>query len=497
MSQVYAYLVAVRQQPSLWRLGFHGKRQAYLHDGAQNVWKYALGIVERLPEWYAFREIPAPTLQHLNGAQTYGLDGESFGLSFALAAWAQGGGVTLPEDFVATAQLHQDGSLSGVKGLREKLWIAEKQPGVTRFFVAAEDERDARRLAQRINVVGFHTLQDVIDYLGLKPAVESEASGRVLLLSLINEALGSGLNRSQAKLKALERAAALLLAQPWLNARDRLVADTCLRASLRHADIEHGDPPVIEMGPLEDALAQIPQPLRAVLLSHLLRESFDIGAPTFEQLRPLVAPRVKTGLDAFPAEIQMASAYSQCLWMAGEVTDAFELGRACIEAWHVRQTPQDASYAVTHVFQCAWLEPALLPEAERIYQAYRDPFGSLFYELARARAFGLQDSQKGIQLLEEIAGHVPGRGYLRLGWQRLARQFGMEVPMERPEEPSKVEAAFLKLDEIRERLASGQDAEEAARHYFLESPGVRQAILLNRFYQPEQFAPFILKAFPY
>lgn len=501
LTQVKVYLVAVRNgQPSLWKLGFGGQMDAAFQTVATQAWECAKHVVENHTEWPAFRSIAGPSVQHLSGCQSRGLDGESFGLSFALAIWAQSSGAELPCDFVASATLAEDGILGSVERLDAKIAIAENEPSIQRIFVSSRDKKAAKRRVKRLEVVAVDHLDQVLELLGLKPPVQSAEKGRELLLSLISEALGSGVYRPQEKLKALERAAELLLAQPWLDARDRLVADTCLRASQRHADIEHGAPPVIEMGPLEEALAQVPQPLRAVLLSHLLRESFDNGAPSFEQLRPLVATRVRTGLDAFPAEIQMASSYSQCLWMAGEVTEAFELGRACIAAWQVRQTPQKASYALTHIFQCAWLEPRLLPEAERIYQAHSvfDPNGSLFYDLARARAYGLQDAQKGIELLKEMRERAASSApYLRMSWQRLARQFGMDVPMERPEEPLKVQAAFLKLDQIRKSLVDGQDAEQEARGYFLESPGVRQAILLNQYHQPQQFAPFILKAFPY
>jgi len=503
MNQSTVYLVAVRnEQPSLWRLGFHEEKDAVFQETAQTAWKRALSLVEKHPRWCAVRDIPAPSTQHLNGHGAAGLGGESFGLSFALAVYAQGAGIALPQDFVASAQLKEDGTLEGVESLREKIFIAQKQVEIRRFFVAAKDLKIARTYAKHLEVVGFETFDEVIEYLGLNPPVETKESGRALLLSLIGEALRSSPGRTPERLRALASAAELILMQSWLSPEDRFVADTCRRASLRHQDIDHGAPDPLDIVPLKDALARIPQPRKSVLLSHLLRESYDTGSPTLSDLRPIVGPMLKTDLDAFPRQIQLTSAFSQCLWMSGEVTEAFELGRACVEAWQLRQTPQDASYALTLVFQCAWLIPELLEPAEELYQDNRvhNPSASIYYDLARARAHAFQNPESGIRMLEEIQPQLPLHWrYLRMSWQRLARQFGMEVEMEQPPKPIKIEAALLKLDQVQALIRDGHEveAETTARSYFLESPGVRQAILLNQNHRPSKFARFIVNAFPY
>lgn len=503
MLETTVYLLTVRnQQPALWRLGFHGKNEASFQGSAQIVWERARLVVEKHSQWVAFRGVPAPVVQHINGCVTQGLDGESFGLSFALAIYAQAAGIALPLDFVASAQIKENGVLDGVDGLAAKIFIAEKQPGVTRLFVASKDQKIARKFSKRLEIVGFETFNEVIEYLGLVPPVEMEATGRALLLSLIGAALGTPSGRTPGKLLALERGAELILSQSWLSSEDRFVADACRRASRRHLDILHGPPELLDVAPLKAAMERIPQPLKATLLSNLLRESYDTGLPTFNDIRPIISPLLKTGLDAFPGEIQLASAFSQCLWISGEVAEAFELGESCIGAWKVRQTPQDASYALTHVFQCAWLIPELLARAEQLYQAnhIHNPFASIYYELARARAYGFRNPEDGRRILEDIQPQLSLHWrYLRMSWQRLARQFGMDVEMEQPQEPIKIEAALLKLDQIQALRNKGneQEAEHEARHYFLESPGVRQAILLNHYHQPTHFAPFILTAFPY
>jgi len=510
-----AYLVAIKgSQPSLWRLGFYGKSTSNFRDGATKVWENAFEVAKSNIRWCAFQTVSTPTVQIVAGQSGSGLEGRSFGLSFALAIFARGTGARLPLDFVASAELCSDGALKGVEGLDNKMYIASRQPGVKFFFVAKDDESTAKDSARGMEVLAFETFDQVLDFLRLSPDVKSPVRGRALLTSLTHRSLGD--RAGQKDFKGIRSAYDLMREQSWLTADDSFVLDVCLRVAKRHDDVSKGPPPDpagMDLLALQTTLDGLAQPLRSIVLRNLLREAYDVGLPRFEDLRPHVLPLVRTNNDAFPDEIALSSAFSQCLWLSGDVAGGFQLATQCIEAWSQRQTPEQASYALTTIFQCAWLDPSLLEEAESIYQTHHVSglSSAIYCQLARARAHGLQNSEEGLRILEEtkitldsLAPKTHPRGsrayfYLRISHQRLSRYFGSTTPINRPFQDRVIEDALHTLDQIHTLLVNGEadSAEELARRYFLETPGIRQAILLNAHHPHEHFAPFILRAFPY
>ena len=232
------------------------------------------------PEALTRREVWSGTLLHGGPRNLRTLEGESFGLSFALSAASLLADVRLPCELAASAVVRPDGSLAPVAGLAAKVRVLRANAlGVRRLLVAEAQVEEAREAcADRLVVEGYATLgqalEAVLPRLGeatpeaWRTPGAAQAVARQLFQLILRPQkpmLGWG---------GVVRAAEMLLEAlpPEDREHRRLVAFTG-EVARRHQGLRAPLP-----WPDDEALAHAQAPVRLTLLAHVVQAATDAGA---------------------------------------------------------------------------------------------------------------------------------------------------------------------------------------------------------------------------
>jgi len=286
---------------------------------------------------------------------TPALDGESFGLSFALATSSALLEVPVPTDIIASARLTAGGSLEPVAGLERKIeLVIEDALGVTKFLVAAaqrdEAERAAKNFADRraLTIVPVGNFRDAFRYVfssvvdNLR-ATWTESNGE----RLIDEVFRTCLYGTPTVMpwKAIAELAANLVSREQDGRRlwKLALANAIARRHL-------GDSSVRLEWPSDEELASMHRSLRLRLIAQIVQSASDGGHD------PLGAARRATRSLRDPLErgiedLVLLGAIGRARAAAGQYEEAIRDLDEAVRGWREVAAEHESSHALSELLR--------------------------------------------------------------------------------------------------------------------------------------------------
>jgi hypothetical protein len=310
--------------------------------------------LHRAPRWFA-SAFAAFTL-------TTALDGESYGLSIALATASRVLGLPMASGLVASAALCADGSLERVGGLRSKVrLVVGDAPGVTRFLVARGQEAEA--LEARDEALRDHGVAAADSWLVIEPVgtfheafelafpgaldalrarwsepVDAERLAEELYRTAI---YGTPMVLGWSAIATCAHELSVKVASPTTRAR----LDAVRAIARRHAG--HGAP---MPWPDEADLTTMPRSRRLRLLAHVVQSAADVGTDAVAQANralSLVRPR----LERAPEDAVILGAIGRAMAAGGDDDAATNALREAVDAWSEVGSPHESSHALCELLR--------------------------------------------------------------------------------------------------------------------------------------------------
>lgn len=290
------------------------------------------------------------------------LEGDSFGLSFALAQASTLLEQPLPPDVVASAALGPNGVLRAVTGLSIKaLSLVDVAPRIRRILVAAsQPDREAVQalLGRKVEVIPCETVGAALALAlpsveplwlesGQDPHVRARRVQVVFELVLEDRCVVPEWAR-------VRRAAELALegndSQPgWpdLTGSQRVQLQFARAVAARH------DGAVVELPP-EEQVCDLLQPDRSRAAAHVVQQAVEAGAPPSSQAMSLadVVLGGRRGREAFPADLRLLGARARLLDRLGHHEESLAEHLELAELWIERGSPE-ASYPLAEAYRLA------------------------------------------------------------------------------------------------------------------------------------------------
>lgn len=263
------------------------------------------------------------------------LDGPSFGLTFLLLLTAAALDVALPDDIVASAQIDDRGRIGAVDAIADKIaGIVAITPGIRRVLVAAEQRSEGVYAAVgQIEVIGVSDASDALQRVfgdtlsrrladaGSDPDRRVELVSEFFRLALVGR--GASIDWSP-----IERGAAIALGEWRLDDDQRYRLAFARAVAARHERNAGALTP-----PTPDWLAAQPVTVRLALLTHLVQQSADVGAPAASETEALalraLPPRVE---DRLVAHLKLAGALARLWAVTGRERHALDAQRCAAQA---------------------------------------------------------------------------------------------------------------------------------------------------------------------
>lgn len=507
-------LLAVTEsgQASIWLL-VAGRRPDELkgfQPKAQGAWQQAVAAIPRsVPILWNHTQVRAGS--DLRAAWAGGgfaptLDGESFGVSFALAALSTAIKRPVPVEFIASATLDSRGNLGSVEGLAQKIAVcATYAPRVNKFIVAKEQESEAEDIACRypqIQIVACgsltHVFEEVFPHLEERLISDPDKVG--VAESIFRLAVG---RRDKVSYWGPISKAAIAALSRWPHISEDVTQKLKLAAAigLRHEDNQG----TLQMPP-RHWIDGLPQPIRLDVVAHIVQNAADCGAPSPEDAQKLAESFLagNRGTDAFPEHLRILGAYARLKYVTGNASEALAHQLEAIEGWLERWEYDEVSYPLSAAFvyagairdESAFQRLSDFDEEWR-FRAGARPEGDAYVQAARARAevqLGrLEEAAKRIGWFEKRNGQLPD--HLRDGglfW--LARALSGE-----PEHAERVRAQISSgsTTSIIQNLYSRVDVEENLRLLMSKQYIARKMSQNLGACTPEELADYLVENFPY
>lgn len=393
----------------------------------------------RRESWVGVLLYGGPTNQKL-------LDGESFGLPFALSAASLLADRRVPEDLTSTAVLRTDGTLAPVEGLSAKLRVVMGNAlGVRRVLVPALQLEEAQEVVgDRLEILGAQTLEEavakVFPGLGevlpdtLKDPRKARASARALYRLALRPGrplLGwTGVARTAEQLeKALGDGAE----------GHREMATFARQVAQRHHGTEAPLP-----WPSDEVLRQTHALVRFTMLAHVLQSITESGAPNLEEMLQRARDEAPPLLQCERGGLRLWGAVGRALARLRRYEEAAALLEQVVDAWLDGLLAEESTFALSELLRVRGIlgdEQALEALMPRVDEVMTAPFIDLtsraFVELALARA----------QLEIALCNPQPNEAQLRPPIEQLER-----IGEDRVIAPSHVVASAIRL------AARGHDA---------------------------------------
>jgi hypothetical protein len=330
-----------------------------LGRSALSALQLSFGLVTRdlpqlvRPEALTRREVWSGALLHGGPRNLRTLEGESFGLSFALSAASLLTDVPLSCELAASAVVRPDGTLAPVEGLAAKVRVLRANAlGVCRLLVAGAQVEEAREAcAGELVVEGYATLGEALEAVlpGLgettpqawrTPGVARAVARQLfqLILRPQKPMLGWG---------GVVRAAESLLEALPADDREhqRLVAFTG-EVARRHQGLRAPLP-----WPDDDALARAQAPVRLTLLAHVVQAATDAGASDLalqlERVRAL-APGIR---DCEQGGLALWGSIGRGLARLRRYDEAAALLEEVLQAWLDALIPERSTFALCELLR--------------------------------------------------------------------------------------------------------------------------------------------------
>ena len=460
--------------PSLWKLVF-GRGPESLHDvdfeaTTRTYWADMAGVVSRtLPVLWSElepirRQVPRAVCLEFAPRQTdrvvlppERLEGESFGVSFYLAAASLALKRGLRADVAASAAIDDAGEVHPIDddGLKAKIeLLAAAAPRVRRILVAHENAAAAREAAGgRIEVVpvanGVEALREGFaeDLVTSLVAAGSDARRRDELVDAFFELALS--RRDAVPDWTPVRTAAKIALDSWagLDPAGRARLEFAEAVAARHESNEGEFP-----WPDDAVLDGLPRDRKDNVLAHVVQQSADNAVPPSKDAEARVRPLIGAKGDRSKAQLRLVGALGRLLAVTGRPSDGLALQREAAEEFAALGADGllEISFPLSAWYRLAGMldDGAAFDDAETLYRAVgaRGDLGAgrEYVELARAGAMVRLGRRLGSDpeaTLRRIAGDTKRESHLRWSAARsLAALLRGEARLAEEEE---VETALL------------------------------------------------------
>lgn len=512
IGEVPLLTVTDKGQASIWLL-VTGRQQGELKEfqlKARGAWQQAVAAIPRsVPILWNHTQVGVGRdlgAVWAGGGNAPTLDGESFGVSFALAALSTALDLKVPLEFIASATLDSRGNLGRVEGLEQKIEVcATYAPRVNKFIVAKEQQLEAEEIAcgyPGIQIVACSSLTQVLEEVF--PNLEEKLILDPDKVGVAENIFRLGVGRrdkvtywgpiSKAAIAALHR---------WPHISDDVTQKLKLAAAigLRHEDNQG----TLEMPPIS-WIQSLPQPIRLDVVAHIVQNAADCGAPSPEDAQELAESFLagKRDSNAFPEHLRILGALGRLKYVTGNASEALSHQLEAIEGWLERWEYDEVSYPLSaaFVYAGAMRDESAFQKLSEFDQQWRfragsRPWGDAYVQVARARAevqLGrAEEAAKRIGWFEKRNDQLPD--HLRDGglfW--LARALSSD-----PEHAEKVRAQIKSgsTTSIIQSLYSGVDVEENLRLLMSKQYIARKMSEHSGLTAPNDVAKYLVEYFPY
>lgn len=342
----------------------------------------------RRESWVGVLLYGGPTDQKL-------LDGESFGLPFALSAASLLSGQRVPEDLTSTAVLHPDGTLAPVEGLAAKLRVVIGNAlGVRRVLVPSLQREEAQDVAAgRVEVLGAATLEEALSQVfpglgaSLPETVREPQDVRASARALYRLALRPGRpllgwNGVARSAEQLEKA----LADDAPSYRE--MAGFARRVAQRHDGASARQP-----WPSDEVLAQTHAMVRYTMLAHVLQSVIESGDPDLEEMLAKAQAQAPPLLQCERGGLRLWGAVGRAWARLRHYDTAAALLKQVVQAWLDGLLPEESTFALSELLRVHGIRgderalEELMPAVEEVFSApFLDLTSRSFVELALGRA---------------------------------------------------------------------------------------------------------------
>lgn len=450
------------------------------------------------------------------------LDGASYGLAFAISIYSRAIDVAVPVGVAATATLDGLGRPGRVEGLLEKVRaLVHFAPRVQELYIArGQFEREEDRAAvaavagERLRLVEvgslaealgriFPSLPDDWVALGQQQNVKERAERVERLFQL-----AAGRSDILLDWQAVETAADKAL-KTWEKLSEE--ENRCLRFTHAIACRHQNNGGHFEM-PDPGWLQQLAQPLRTDVLSHLVQQAADSGAPDPDGVWELAHTYLQRAADAFPAHLKLLGALGRLAYARGEHRLALEMQLEAMQGWFVRDEVGEVSFPLSFGYVVAGGLGCResLARLETCFDRWRqvsgsNPAGASFVNYARGRARALCGDYAGaLEILTPLAEQRAAHDHLRQGawrWQAfcLAASGPEDALLHRSSPADLLQdgvRALVAMDRAL-RAADAAAADQHAREFIAAQPEPITTMLARRGDDGYSRAEFIQRFYPY
>lgn len=499
-------------KPAMWLL-VGDRRQDNLQPfqpGAQQAWQRAIAAVPRSAPilWNHTQVRAASDLRAIwvGGSNAPTLDGDSFGVAFALAALSKAIERPIPVEFIASATLDSKGNLGKVEGLEQKISVcATYAPRVQKFIVAKNQLAEAEDIAcshPGLQIIGCETLTHVLEavFPDLEKDLITLADKDAVAENIFRLAVG---RRDKVVYWAPIAKAASAALTSWEPISEDVTQKLKLAAAigLRHEDNQG----TLQMPP-RHWIDGLPQPIRLDVVAHIVQNAADCGAPSPEDAQKLAESFLEgnRGSHAFPEHLRILGAYARLKYVTGNASEALAHQLEAIEGWLERWEYDEVSYPLSAavVYAGAIRDKSAFQRLSEFDEEWRfragaRPEGDAYVQAARARAevqLGrLEEAAKRIAWFEKRNGQLPD--HLRDGglfW--LSRALSSD-----PKHAERVRAQISSgsTTSIIQNLYSRVDVEENLRLLMSKQYIARKMSENLGPCTPQKLADYLVENFPY
>lgn len=303
------------------------------------------------------------------------LDGSSFGLGFLLAMVSHILGRPCRGDVIASACIDENGGVEPVSLLREKLaGISAMAPSITNVLVASAQTDEAkqivRNLESSINIVGVRDVREAVeqafdDFAGALVSWTRDHNPDELADRFFRTARGG--EDATFRWAPLRTAVDVLLTErrgDLSREAIRRLAYARMTFERHHSNLTSHQEDVSLVDD-DGWLASLPAPHRIDVVSGLVQQGSDTGAPGFRRLKALVERYLPAPLECFPSHLKLHGAWGRLVALSGNVVAALDHQKWASEGWLAVEEPQELGRPVSEWYR-------LLPLADARPQAIVD-----------------------------------------------------------------------------------------------------------------------------
>jgi hypothetical protein len=345
--------------------------------------------LHRVPTWFASPFAifaPAPGC-----GPTTALDGESYGLSIALATASFELALPTVNGLVASAALRSDGSLVAVDAIGRKVQLVlEEAPGVTRMLVATGQEAEAiearDEALQKLGIPATESWLDIVPVGTFQEAFAIAFPGALDALKIRWREPANAARLAKELYRTAIYGTPMVLGWSAVatcaSALSTMVEDPEMRAKLEAVRLiaaRHAGAGELMAWPDEAELAAVPRSLRLRLLAHVVQSAADAGTKAITHATralSLVHPK----LERAPEDAVLLGAVGRAMAAGGADAEAMNALRDAVDAWSEVGSPHESSYPLCELLRLLGIagrrEEVLALCAHEVTDYARDPRSS-------------------------------------------------------------------------------------------------------------------------